>query len=206
MKPILTVQVRTKGKSEKNNENLIMGVVYGPKQEPILVAIDKIAFNKTFKEVGESTILELEGLPHAVDVLIKDVTFSPLKGGINHVDFYAMEKGKEMHAEVPLNYIGEAPAAKTGAVVNKVLHELTVACLPQNLPSHIDVDLSILEVAEAKILVSDLKLPKGVKVTQHGDEVVAMAEAVEDRTEPEPVVANEVAPVAEVVESAKPTK
>ncbi len=176
MKPILTVQTRTKSKKGKNNDELIMGVVYGPKQEPIMVAVNKIVFNKIFKEAGESTILELQGLEKSLDVLIKDVTFSPLRGGITHVDLYAVEKGKEMHAEVPLNFIGEAGATKVGAVINKVLHEVTVVCLPQDLPNHIDVDLTKLDVAESRILVSDLTLPKGVKVTQAGEEIVVMAE------------------------------
>jgi large subunit ribosomal protein L25 len=198
MKPILTVQPRTKNKKGKSNRETILGVVYGPKQESLMIEINKVDFNKIFKEAGESTILEMQGIDKPIDVLIKEVEFSALRGGITHVDLYAVEKGKEMHAEVPLNFIGEAPATKNGAVVNKVLHEVTVTCLPQDLPNHIDVDLSGLEVAESRIVIADLTVPKGVKITQAGDEVVVMAEAFTERVE-DSVVKDEV-PVEETPE------
>lgn len=178
----------TKTKEGINLKEVIPGIVYGPKQTPVSVVMARKEFEKLFKTAGESTVIELEGLKTPVNVLVKDVTFAPIKGGIVHVDFYAIEKGKEVVTHVPLHFIGEAPAAKLGAVVNKVLHEVTVSCQPADLPAHIEVDLGALIDVESKLHVSDIKAPKGVKITEAGDEVVAIAEAVEE----EPV---EVAPV-----------
>lgn len=163
-----------------NLKESIPGIVYGPKQEPISVVVDRKDFEKTFKAAGEATVISLEGLPTAIDVLVKDVTFAPIKGGIVHIDFYALEKGKEVVAHVPLHFIGEAPVEKLGAVVNKVIKEVTVSCQAANLPAHIDVDLSLLTELEAKIKVSDLTLSKGVKITEGPDVVIAIAEAVKE--------------------------
>lgn len=178
----VTLPIKSRSKEERgvklNLKESIPGIIYGPKQEPISVVVNRKEFEKTFKTAGEATVISLQGLPKAVDVLVKDVTFAPIKGGIVHVDFYALEKGKEVVTHVPLHFTGEAPVTKLGAVVNKVIQEVTVSCQAADLPSHIDVDLSILTELDAKIKVSDLVTPKGVKITEAEDVVVAVAEAV----------------------------
>ncbi len=174
----------------------IPAIVYGPKQEPVSAVVDRKEFEKLFKTAGESTVIELSGLKSPVSVLVKDVTFAPIKGGIVHVDFYALEKGKEVVTHVPLHFTGEAPAAKLGAVVNKVLHEVTVSCQAADLPAHIEVDLGTLVAVEAKLHVSDIVAPKGVKITEAADVVIAIAEAVaEEPVQAEPVIAAADVPV-----------
>jgi large subunit ribosomal protein L25 len=190
----LTVQPRTKDSSEVSAEK-IPAVVYGHKFASTPILVDKKEFDKTFKIAGESTIIELEGLTAPVDVLVKEVVFSPIKGGIIHVDFYVIEKNKEMTANIPLNFIGEAPAAKLGAVINKVLQEVEVVCKPKDLPAHLDVDLSTLVNLEDKIHVSDLVCPKGVKVTNDSQDILAVAEAVKEEVVVEEVVAAADVPV-----------
>ncbi len=186
----------TKAKEEIDLKEAIPGIVYGPKQTPVSVTMARKEFEKLFKTAGESTVIELQGLKTPVSVLVKDVTFAPIKGGIVHVDFYAIEKGKEVVTHVPLHFTGEAPAAKLGAVVNKVLHEVTVSCQPADLPAYIEVDLSSLLEVESKLHVSDIKAPKGVKITEAQEEVVAIAEAVaEEPVEAEPAVAAADVPV-----------
>ncbi len=169
--------------------NSIPGVVYGPKQSPLMVTVDRKEFEKLFKTAGESTVIALTGLPAPVDVLVKEVAFAPTKGGIVHVDFYAIEKGKELVTHVPLHFVGEAPAAKSGAVINKVLHEVTVSCQAADLPAHLEVNLSALVEVEAKLTVGDIVCPKGVRLMHEPDEVIALAEAVTEE------VVEEAAPV-----------
>ena len=123
-------------------------------------------------------------------MLVKEVVFSPIKGGIVHVDFYALEKGKEITTNIQLHFINESPAEKLGAVVNKVLHEVEVVCKPNDLPSHIDVDLGLLVTTEDKIHISDIVTPKGVKITQDASDVVALAESIAEEVAVEaPVIA-----------------
>ncbi|MEZ4195155.1 MAG: 50S ribosomal protein L25 [Candidatus Paceibacterota bacterium] len=187
----LPIEPRTKNKrgvAEYLKER-IPAVVYGRKQEPVSVFVERKEFEKTFKTAGESTVIVLEGLSAPIEVLVKDVTFAPIKGGIVHVDFYALEKGKEIVTHVPLHFIGEAPATKVGAVVNKVMHEVTVSCKATDLPAHIDVDLALLTEVESKITVADIVAPKGVKISEAPEQIVALAEEVEEVIEEETTIA-----------------
>ena len=188
----LPVEIRSKEKSDKNVKlsEFISAVVYGPKFPTTPIRLNRNEFEKTFKVAGESTIIELQGLQSPVEVLIKDVVFAPVKGGIVHVDFYALEMGKEMTTDVPLHFVNESPAEKLGAVVNKVMHEVEIVCKPSNLPAFIEVDLSKLVNAEDKLHISDIVTPKGVRITQDAYDVVAIAEIIKEEIEPE------VAPVA----------
>jgi large subunit ribosomal protein L25 len=88
--------------------------------------IDRRALADTLKQTSESTIIVLDGLSDPVEVLVKEVAYDPVKPFVRHVDFYAFERGREMTTTVPLEFVGEAPAVKAGAVVTKVLYELTV--------------------------------------------------------------------------------
>lgn len=173
-----TQKLRTDGK--------IPAVVYGPKQEATPVTLDKIAFDKVFGEAGESSIIKLEGIDGTPEVLVHDVAFDPVKGGASHVDFYAIEAGKELTTDVPLEFIGEAPAIKLGGTLTKALHEVEVTCLPSKLPQHIDVDVSTLVDFASQIHVRDLVIPAGVTVSNDPDEVVALVQEVTEEVEETP--------------------
>src|SRR3989344_1323778 len=70
-----------------------------------------------------------------LDVLIHETGKDPITGEFIHADFYAVEKGKALRVSAPIVWVGEAPAIKLGGIVVKVLHELEVEALPQDLPS-----------------------------------------------------------------------
>ncbi len=156
----------------------VPAVVYGPKQEAVHISLDAKVFDKIRKEAGESTIVELTGLDKPIEVLIKGIDFNPMKQQVMHVDFYAIERGKEMTAHVALTYIGEAPVehAREGSVT-KVLHEVEVTCMPSKLPSHFDVDLSVLVSVEDKIHIKDLKVEKGVTINADPEDPIAVVSA-----------------------------
>lgn len=186
----LTVETRTEqGKKLEalRDAGFMPAVLYGPKEEPVLIKVEKRAFEKVLKDAGESSIISLEGLGTAKDVLIHDVSFDALKGGVIHADFYAVEAGKELTVDVPLEFIGEAPATKLGGVLTKVLHHVEVTCMPKDLPQHIDVDVSVLDTLESQIHVSDLVVPKGVTLENDAEEVVALVQAVTEEVDAEPV-------------------
>ena len=183
----LEVTKREGSTEQVRSEGNIPAVVYGPKQEPISITLDKAVFEKTLHTAGESTIINLVGLEEEIEVLVHDVAFNAEKGGVEHVDFYAIERGKELTTNITLEFVGEAPVEKNGAMVTKVLHELEVTCRPSDLPSHIDVDVSTLTEDSSQILVKDLKIGADIKVTLDGDSVVAAVSAAREE-EPEEVV------------------
>ncbi len=179
----LDVQKRTVSAPALRKTGAIPAVVYGPKQEPVSISVDKVTFEKVLKDAGESTVITLNGLDEALEVLVHDVSFNPGKGGVEHVDFYAIEKGKEITVHVPLEFEGEAPAVKQGGSLTKVLHEIEITCKPSALPQHITVDVSSLDDFEKQIHVKDLVIPAGVTVHNDGEEVVALVQEVEEEPE-----------------------
>jgi large subunit ribosomal protein L25 len=195
MTVILPIALRDKSSFTNKQSDYIKAVVYGHKFTSTPIMVEKKHFDKVFKEAGESTIIELKGLDKPVSVLIKEVEFSPIRGGVTHVDFYAIELGAEMTVNVPLHFIGEAPVLKQGAVVDKVMHEVTVVCLPASLPSHLDVDLEKLINPEDKLHISDIKLPKGVRITQDSHEVIALAEIMKEEVVEEVTISAAEVPV-----------
>ncbi len=179
----LEVQKRDAAAETLRAQGKVPAVVYGPKQESVAIAVDKQQFTKTLNEAGESTIITLTGLDEEIEVLVQDVAFNAARGGVEHADFYAIERGKELTTNVALEFVGEAPIEKTGATITKVLQDIEITCRPSALPSHIEVDLSVLDSEDAQIHVSDLHIPEGVTVNTDADAVVASVSAA--RTEEE---------------------
>ena len=188
----LKVAARTPNTETLPVEGSIPAVVYGPKQPSVPVMVGRTDFEKLFKQAGESTIISLEGLDEPIEVLVHDVSFSPTKGGVTHVDFYAIERGKEMTTSIGIDFVGESPIEKTGGLVNKILHEVEVTCRPSDLPSHFEVDISTLAEADDRYLVSDIKAPAGVTINTPGEEVIAIATAARVNKEDEEEEAGEV--------------
>lgn len=164
-------------------EGRLPGVVYGPKQAPLLVTLLHTDFEKVFREAGESSVVTLTGLESSLDVLIHDVAFDPRKGGVTHVDFYAIEKGKKISVDVPLQFVGESPALKLGGTLTKVLHEVKVEADPTRLPKEILVDISALVDFTSQIHVGDLAMPEGVTVKDSLEDVVALVQEVKEEAE-----------------------
>lgn len=182
----LQATVRTEtGKKVKTlrNAGSLPAVVYGPKQAPVALTITKQDFEKVFKDAGESSVITLTGLGAPVNVLVSDVAFDARRGGVIHVDFYAVETGKRVTVDVPLVYAGEAPALKLGGTLTKVLHEVTVEAEPTHLPKEITVDVSALVDFDSQIHVRDLSVPAGVTIKDNGDDVVALVQAVKEEKE-----------------------
>jgi large subunit ribosomal protein L25 len=187
----LKVEVRSeRGKqlAKARKEGKLPAIVYGPKEESQALFVDQRTFDKLFKDAGESTIITLMGLKEDTEVLVHDIAFDPIRGGVTHVDFYAIERGKELTVDVPLEYIGEAPAIKLGGTLTKVLHEVEVTCRPSKLPQHIVVDVSALVDFETQIHVKDIVVPEGVTITNDLEDVVALVQVVEEEVEEVPEV------------------
>jgi len=184
----LTVEPREeRGKKlqELREAGKLPGVVYGPKEESTPIVFDRIRFEKLLDEAGESSVITLEGLKKPIEVLIHDVSFDAKRGGPIHVDFYAIEVGKAVTVNVPLEFTGEAPAVKLGGTLTKVLYEVEVTCIPKDLPQSITIDISGLETFEDRICVKDLKVPDGVTIEDEPEDVIVLVQQVEEEPEEE---------------------
>jgi large subunit ribosomal protein L25 len=185
----VTLKANPRAKKEPvDRATQVLGVVYGPKQEALSLSVERATFEKLYKDAGESTIISLEGLGEPMDVLIHDVTFDPVRNAVRHVDFYAIERGKEITVDVPLEFVGTPAVDENDGVLTKVLHELEITCRPAKLPHSIEVDVSILAAVDAQIKVKDLALPEGVKAENDPEDVVAIISVIEEEPE-EPAAA-----------------
>jgi len=183
---------------EKLSKELLPAVVYGMNFDNISIKINFNEFVKLYEQAGESNLIELdiEG-EKRIKAIIKDVQKNPIKNNFSHIDFYKVDMDKEINAEIPLEFIGESKAVKElGALLVKNIDEISVECMPSDLVDHIDVDISVLAEVGDIIKISDISIPKGMKVLNNIDDSVATI--IEPQKE-EPV---EVAPV-EVVEDKK---
>lgn len=160
-------------------EGRLPAVVYGHKVEPVSLSIDAIAFDKVYRQVGESSLFDLviDNQP-AVKVLVQDVQVHPTKKSVLHVDLHQVNMKEKITAEIPLKYVGEPKAVKDlGGVLIKNANEIKVECLPTDLVREIEVDISNLADFETGFMIKDLVLPKGLKVLAHDDEVLAIVAA-----------------------------
>ncbi|MFT5831859.1 MAG: large subunit ribosomal protein L25 [Candidatus Paceibacteria bacterium] len=180
----------------------IPAVVYGPKQDPISISVEEKTFDKIRKVAGESTILELTGLEEPIEVLIKSIDFAPTRIELTHVDFYAIERGKDMTTNITIELFGEAPAEKNNiGTVTKAMQDITVTCRPSVLPSQIDVDVSGLDAADSKITVADLPVLEGVTYDADPEEAVVVVSVAAEIVDEDP---EEVDMDAIPVDGAKP--
>jgi large subunit ribosomal protein L25 len=162
------------------------GIVYGGEGQPQLIELDHNAlWHALKKEVFHSSILEMELAGKTSKVLLRDVQYHPFKQLVQHIDFQRVDANTKLHMKVPLHFKGaeESQAVKIEhCLVNPVMNELDISCLPADLPEFIEVDLSGLKKGTS-LHLADITLPKGVKAVTHG--------------KPNPVVVSVVTPAAE---------
>ncbi|MDP2035161.1 MAG: 50S ribosomal protein L25/general stress protein Ctc [Polaromonas sp.] len=149
------------------------GIVYGGTGEPSLIELDHNAlFHAIKKEAFHASVLEMELGGKTEKVLLRDLQMHPYKQMIQHVDFQRVDARTRLTMKVPLHYSGEeeSPAVKAeNCLVNHVMTELSISCMPKDLPEFIAIDLSGLKKG-APLHLKDITLPKGVKFVAKGQE------------------------------------
>lgn len=147
------------------------GIVYGGNLPAQLIELDHNALWYAIKtEAFHASVLEMELGDAVSPVLLRDVQMHPFKPLILHIDFQRVTAETRMHKKVPLHFTGaeESPAVKLDhCIVNHVVTELDVQCLPADLPEFIEVDISGLKKG-VSLNLNDIAIPKGLKVITHG--------------------------------------
>ncbi|MDZ4145196.1 MAG: 50S ribosomal protein L25/general stress protein Ctc [Burkholderiales bacterium] len=166
------------------------GIVYGGDAAPQLIELDHNAlWHAIKKEAFHSTVLEMELDGKTTKVLLRDVNMHPYKQLVQHIDFQRVDANTRLTMKVPMHYTGEenSQAVKLEhCLVNHVVNELQVSCLPVDLPESINVDLSGLKKG-VSLHLSDITLPKGVKAVTRGVNnpvLVSVVATVEEAPDP----------------------
>jgi large subunit ribosomal protein L25 len=189
------------------NSGKVPGIVYGGSAPASLIELDHNALWFALKkEAFHATVLDMELAGVESKVLLRDVQYHPFKPQVTHVDFQRVDANTKLTMKVPLHFSGEAEsqAVKFDAcLINHVVNEVEVSCLPADLPEFISVDLSGLKKGMS-VHVNDLKLPKGVKVVTHGklNPVIVSVVAIAAEEEAAPAAA----PAADAKAPAKDAK
>ncbi len=180
------------------SKNLVPVVIYGNGKPSQFGAIEALSFQRDVL-AHEHALFSLSFNGKAVSAVVRNLDINYLEHKVIHADFYEVNMNVEMDATVSIVFVGEPIGIAEGGVMNRVLEELHIFCLPANIPGDIEVDVSHLNIDD-RILISDLKLPPNIELLHDPDQtVVSIAVKVE---EAEPVI--EVAAVAEGEEGAAP--
>ncbi|MBI2772706.1 MAG: 50S ribosomal protein L25/general stress protein Ctc [Burkholderiales bacterium] len=179
------------------------GIVYGGEGQPQLIELDHNAlWHALKKEAFHATVLDMELGGKDAKVLLRDVQMHPYKQLVQHIDFQRVDAKTKLHMKVPLHYVNseESQAVKfEHCVVNHVMSELDISCLPADLPEFIKVDLSGLKKG-ISLHLADITLPKGVTAVTRGKPNPVLVSVVTVAEAEEPAAA---APAAEAKPDAK---
>ena len=151
----------------------VPGIIYGGTAAPVLIELDHNDILLALrKEAFHSSVLSLNVDGKVETVLLRDSQMHPYKPLVLHVDFLRVDATHAIHQKVPLHFVNADIAVGvklSGGVVSHAMNEVDVACLPQDLPAFIEVDLKDLEGGQT-LHVSQLSFPKGVKPVMHGED------------------------------------
>lgn len=154
-------------------EGLVPAVLYGAGVQSTALAVDRHDFELFLSHNGvAATIVHLsvDGAK-PVNAIVKDMQSNPVKGTLRHVDFMAVKMNQAIKTVVPAHVTGESPGVKAGGVLMQALHELHIEALPGDLPEHIDVDISHLDVG-GSLHVSDMMVPPGITILDDSETIV----------------------------------
>jgi large subunit ribosomal protein L25 len=179
----------------------IPGVVYGAGKDSLAVTVDpRHVLRILHSETGHNTIFDLNlNGGERTKAMIVDWQYEPIKGGLLHIDLKRIAMDKVLKVNVPIVLKGEAVGVKLeGGILEQILREVEIECLPADIPSHIDADVS--ELVFGKVLrVSDLPQLDKVKVLTDSNQPVAHVTSVKEEVAvtPEAVAADAAAAPAE---------
>lgn len=144
--------------SDIRKSRKVPGIVYGKTQDPISFTLDSSDFLRLYRKAGESNIINLKVGKVELEVLVHQTQRHPVSWDFTHVDFYAITRWEKLTTNITFNFIGEAPAAKEGFLIEEIVKEIEVKCLPRDLVDHFDVDLSSIKSDADSIKIEDLNI------------------------------------------------
>jgi len=180
----------SRGKNEARRlraSGRIPAVVYGAKKSTVAITVDPKQITRILQsESGHNTIFDLHLDGEKARVMIVDWQYDPLKDKLLHIDLKRIAMDERIQVQVPIHLVGEAAGVKQqGGILDQVLREVEVECLPGDIPSHIDADVSEL-VFGTVLRVADLKHSDSVKLVTDPNQTVAHITSVKEEVAPTP--------------------
>jgi large subunit ribosomal protein L25 len=166
----LDVQADTRDTGSKNQarrvrrSGKIPAVLYGPKTEAVALELNKKDFSTRVAALQGSHLVRLRSsAPALADkvALLKDMQFHPISGDVIHADFYEVDLAATIQVQVPLRFVNKAAGVVRGGILQPIVREIEVECLPLDIPGFFNVDVSALDIGDS-IHVDEIQMPEGV--------------------------------------------
>lgn len=176
--------VGKKAKQLRRN-GFIPAVIYGQGNN-VHIQIENLTLRRVLRTAGTTNLIEVDIDGGKRTVLARDVQTHPTRGDLIHVDFYEVNMQEKIIVDAALVSVGVAPPVADGlGSTPLILYSVQIECLPDNLISEIEVDLTKIETPDDVIYVSDLVVPEGVEILVDPEEVVARFEYLQLEEEEE---------------------
>ena len=208
----LEIQVEARDKQRKRDakrllrDGKIPAILYGPKMAAVALALDKKEFSRRVAGLQGSHLVRLKSETASLAekvALVKDMQFHPISGDVIHADFYEVDLSAKIQVHVPLHFVGKAVGIVNGGVLQPILREIEVECLPLDIPEFFNVDVTALDIGDS-VHIEDLQMPDGVVSVAEADQ--ALVTVVPPTVEEAPAVAAPAAEVAGAVAPAAPAE
>lgn len=173
-------------------EGKIPGVLYGPKTPPISVELNKREFSSRVAGLEGSHLVRLKSESAALAAkvaLVKEMQYHPITGDVIHTDLYEVDLTAKIQVQVPLHFVGKAVGVVRGGILQPIVREIEVECLPMDIPQFFNVEVSALDIGDA-VHIEELQIPEGVTAIYETDFalVTVVPPSVEEAPTPTPAV------------------
>lgn len=178
----------------------IPAILYGPKTEAVSLELDRKDFSSRVALLEGSHLVRLKSsAPTLAEkvALVKDMQFHPISGEVIHADLYEVDLAARIQVDVPLRFVGKAAGVVRGGILQPIVREIEVECLPLDIPGFFNVDVSALDIGDS-IHVDEIQMPEDVTAVYESNfaVVTVVTPTVEEAPEAEaPAEGEEVAAV-----------
>jgi large subunit ribosomal protein L25 len=158
----LRIQLGKEASRKLRREGLVPAICYGPKTDPVPLTLDPKELANTI-QMGENVLIDLmiqDGKKAGQRVVVvRDLQIDPIKDQYIHADLFEVVMDEEITVEVPVVLVGRPEGVKMGGVLEQITREITVECLPTDIPQNIEVDVSSLNIGDT-LHIGDIELEK----------------------------------------------
>lgn len=167
----LEIQADPREKKQKRDAKRLLrngkipGVLYGPKTAPLPVEFHKKEFTARVAALEGSHLVRLKSAAASLAdkvALVKAMQYHPISGDVIHADLYEVDLSVKITVSAPLRFVGKAAGVVRGGILQPIVREIEVECLPLDIPEFFNVDVSALDIGDA-IHIEDLAMPEGVQ-------------------------------------------
>jgi large subunit ribosomal protein L25 len=191
----LEIQVNARERGTKRQarrlrrEGKIPAILYGPKVEPIALELNKKDFFTRVAGLEGSHLVRFKSVSTTLTdkvALVKEMQYHPISGDVMHADFYEVDLTATIEVSVPLHFVGKAAGVVRGGILQPIVREIQVECLPLDIPEFFNVDVSALDIGDS-VHIEEVRMPEGVTAVY--DSNFALVTVATPTVEEEPTAA-----------------